>query len=135
MLIRFKNLGATTDQLLTVYKTCVRSTLEFASPVFHSGLTKEQSRMIKMVQKKACAIILGRSYATYERALSNLDLERLDSRRTTLSLNFATKCAKSHQHKSMRNPKPFLEPKCNTSRYFKNPIPFLARLLKKNTRT
>ena len=99
-----------------------------------------------MVQKKACAIILGRSYATYECALSNLDLKRLDSRRTTLSLNFAKKCAKSHQHKSMfplnphfrpnlRNPKPFLEPKCNTSRYSKSSIPFLARLLNKGTKT
>ena len=54
VLLRFKALGGTTDQLVTVYQTRVRSTLEFAAPVFHSGLTQEQSRQIEMVKKKAC---------------------------------------------------------------------------------
>jgi hypothetical protein len=145
VLIRFKTLGGSTDQLLTVYQTRVRSTLELAAPVFHCGLTQDQSRQIEMVQKKAMAIILGRNYTNYEYALSNLNLERLDTRRTTLSYNFAMKCSKSHQHKSMfppnpnfrpnmRNPKPFLEYKCNTSRYYKSPIPFLARLLNKSAK-
>ena len=57
VLIRFKSLGGTTNQLLKIYQAHVRSTLEFAAPVFHSGLTKEQGRQIKMVQKKAMAII------------------------------------------------------------------------------
>ena len=34
----------------------------------------------------------------------------------------------------MRNPKPFMEFQCHTSRYFTSPIPFLARLLNKNCR-
>ena len=51
VLIRFKSLGGSTDQLLKIYQARVRSTLEFAAPVFHSGLTKEQSRQIEMVQK------------------------------------------------------------------------------------
>ena len=146
VLIRFKNLGGSTEQLLTVYQTRVRSTLEFAAPVFHSGLTKDQSRQIEMVQKKALAIILGRNYNSYEHALSNLNLDRLDTRRTTLAYNFALKCAKSHQHKSMfppnphfrpnmRNPKPYLEHSCKTSRYYMSPIPFLARLLNKGAKT
>ena len=146
VLIRFKSLGGTTDQLLTVYRTRVRSTLEFAAPVFHSGLTKDQGRQIEMVQKKAMAIILGSEYTSYEFALTKVNLERLDSRRSTLSLNFAQKCAKSHQHKSMfpsnpnfrpnmRNPKPYREYLCNTSRYYMSSIPFLARLLNKNTKT
>ena len=78
--------------------------------------------------------------------MSKVNLERLDSRRTTLSLNFAKKCAKSNQHKSMfppnpnfrpnmRNPKPYMEFQCNTSRYYKSPIPFLARLLNKGAKT
>ena len=92
-MIRFKILGVSTDQLLTVYQTRVRSTLEFAAPVFHSGLTKDQSRQIEMVQKKALAIILGKNYNNYEHALSNLNLDRLDTRRTTLVLNFAMKCS------------------------------------------
>ena len=54
------------------------SSLEFEAPVFHSGLTKEQSRVMEMVQKMALSIILGSSYKSYELALSELNLDRLD---------------------------------------------------------
>ena len=119
--------------------------MEFAAPVFHSGLTQEQSRQIEMVQKKACAVILGKDYTNYETALTGLCLERLDTRRTGLCLNFALKCSVSTKHKSMfptnpnirqnmRNPKPFKEHLCNTSRYYNSPIPYLARILNKKAR-
>ena len=45
--------------------------LEFAAPVFHSGLTNYQSEKIEMVKKKALAIILSRAYTNYEAALSS----------------------------------------------------------------
>ena len=145
VLIRFKSLGGSQDQLLKVFQTRVRSTLEFAAPVFHNGLTQDQSRMIEMVQKKAFAIILGKSYSNYQAALSTLSQERLDARSLHLCSNFATKCSKSERHRSMfplnpnhrpnmRNPKPFMEFQCHTSRYFTSPIPFLARLLNKNSK-
>ena len=141
-LIRFKNLGASTTQLITVYQTRIRSTLEFAAPVINSALTKEQSNKMEMVQKKALAIILSGNYNNYVSALNQVGLERLDKRRHDLSLSFAVKCTKSSQHKfmfpantnfraNMRSPKPFKEFLCNTSRYFKSPIPYLARLLNK----
>ena len=140
VLIRFKAVGGTTDQLLTVYTSKIRSILEFAAPVFHSGLTKKQSQKLEMVQKKAFVIILSNLYINYETALTTLNMERLDSRRTELCYTFALKCTKSHQHKwmfpfnpnrrpNMRKPKVYLEPTCKTSRYFKKPVPFLTRLL------
>ena len=146
VLIRFKALGGTRDQLVTVYQTRVRSTLEFAAPVFNSGLTQDQCRQIEMVQKKACAVILGKDYHSYETALEALSLERLDSRRMSLCYNFALKSSQSQRHKSMfppnpnfranmRNPKPFKEHLCNTSRYYNSAIPYLARLLNKKTST
>ena len=95
ILIRFKNLGGTTNQLLTVYKYRIRSTLEFGAPVFHSGLTMDQSRELELVQKKALAIILGNNYCNYEAALSQLQLDRLDTRRTKLCHNFALSCTKN----------------------------------------
>ena len=49
-------------------------------------------------QKKACAIILGKDYASYEYALTTLNLKRLDARRTALTLDFAIKCSKSPKH-------------------------------------
>ena len=140
IIVRFKSLGATTTQLLTVYIARVRSTLEFAAPVFHSSLTKLQSAKIEMVQKKALAIILSCSYTNYNAALLHLSIERLDVRREKICLNFALKCAKSNRHShmfplnpnprtNMRNHKTYMEPKCNTSRYFKSAIPYLSRLL------
>ena len=95
VLVRFKSLGGTTEQLLTVYQTRIRSTLEFAAPVFHSGLTLDQSRQLEMIQKKALVIILGVNYTSYESALSELNVERLDHRRTELCYSFALKCTNS----------------------------------------
>ena len=143
VIIRFKALGGTTDQLVLVYITRVRSVLEFAAPVFHSGLTKHQSSQIETVQKKAFAIIRGKDYASYESSLSYLKLERLDTRRENLCLTFAKKCVDNPKHKlmfppnniartNMRNPKPYLEPQCTTSRYYNSSIPYMTRLLNKN---
>ena len=59
-----------------------------------------------MVQKKAFALILGRSYTSYEAALLNLKQERLDTRRQTLSHKFALKCTQSSKHSHMFPPNP-----------------------------
>ena len=107
----------------------------------HSGLTKLQSAKIEMVQKKALAIVLANSYTNYESALLRLNIERLDVRREKLCLSFALKCACSHRFKhmfplnpttrsNMRKSKTYMEPKCNTSRFFNSTIPYLARLLR-----
>ena len=143
VLIRFKNLGGTDSQLKSVYLSRIRSTLEFAAPVFTGALTKGQSSQIELVQKKALAIILGNRYTDYESALNQLKLERLDDRRVSLSLSFALKCVKSSKHSWMFqanpnlrplswNPKFFLQPMCHTVRYYSSPIPFLTRLLNKH---
>ena len=140
VLIRFKQLGGTRDQLSLVYQTRIRSVLEFAAPVFHGNLTCDQSRQIESTQKKALAIILGSEYVCYESALTILKLERLDLRRTRLCYTFALKCTKSTKHAAMfplnktpihntRHPKKYLEPTCNTSRYYNSSIPYMTRLL------
>ena len=145
VLVRFKNLGGSRDQLVKVFQTRVRSTLEFAAPVFSSGLSKEQNRQLEMVQKKAFAIILGKDYVSYESALLTLHQERLDLRREELSYKFALKCSKSKRHSSMfppnptyrpnmRHPKPYMEHVCHTSRYYNSAIPALARLLNKGSK-
>ena len=146
ILIRFKSLGGSQDQLLCIYQTRIRSTLEFAAPVFTGALTKQHEQKIELVQKKAFAIILGGQYTNYQDALHALDQDRLAARREKLCLKFANKCAKSDKHSHMfktnsnnrsnaRWSKPFEEPLCHTARYFYSPIPFLTRLLNKNTPT
>ena len=142
ILVRFKSLGGSQDQLLKVFQSRIRSTLEFCAPVFSCALTKEQSSKIESVQKKAFAVILGKKYQTYEEALQTLNQDRLDTRRAELAFKFALKCSKSTRHsamfprnpvyrENMRNSKPFVEIKCHTSRYYNSPIPALARLLNK----
>ena len=143
ILIRFKALWGTRNQLLTVYLSRVRSILEFACPVFNGSLTLEQRQKIEMVQKKAFAIILGREYHSYETALSTLNQERLDTRRERLCLSFAVKCTKSYKHmpmfptnifarENMRHSKRYQERICRTSRHYRSPIPYLTRLLNRN---
>ena len=68
-----------------MYQLRVRSTLEFAAPVFSSGLTQDQ---LEMVQKKAFAIILGRAYVSYESALESSPAGKLglQTRITVLQL-------------------------------------------------
>ena len=142
LLIRFKNVGGTEAQLLTVYELKIRSLLEFAAPVFHSSLTEDQSNQIELIQKKALAIILGNNYHYYQLALTHSKLERLDLRRENLCNKFAIKCTKDPRHSSMfplnnkfrsnmRCPKKYLEYQCRTTRYFKSALPYLSRLLNK----
>ena len=120
----------------------IRSILEFASPVFHSGLTKEQSTKTELVKKITLAVIFGKDYVSYESAMSKLNLERLDTRRTLICLRFAQKCTESTRQSlmfpkntrlrtNMRHPKLFQEHSCSTSRYHHSSIPYMARLLKK----
>ena len=140
VLVRFKSLGGTSAQLLALYMTRICSILEFACPVFHSRLTKDQSQQIGLAEKKSLSKILGKAYQSYELALKQLQLERLDSRRTILCLKFALKCTRSTRHCGMfppnllpststRHHKPYLEYTCKTSRYCNSPIPYLSRLL------
>ena len=70
ILVRFKQLGGSINQMTKVYEARIRSTLEFAPSVFFSSITKDQSSQIELVQKKALAIILDVNYNSYESALS-----------------------------------------------------------------
>ena len=102
--------------------------------------SRETCLHIKLVQSKALVIILGTTYTSYEHAIEQINLERLETRRTNLCHTFAMKCVKSDRHRSMistnmnfrpnmRKPKPYQEHTCNTSSYYNSTIPYLARLL------
>ena len=142
MLRRLKNLGLKTHSLVKIFITQIRSVLEFGAVTWHSMITKENSRTIERVQKAALAIILGPDYIGYDYALSQTNLQRLDIRRTALSLSFAKKSAKHPLHKNWfcnqnenmkiktRAAKPTFKPaKARTQRLMKSPIPYLTELL------
>ena len=135
---RLKKLSLDIFTLIDVYKKEVRSLLEHAVPVWHSGLTKRQAAQIEKVQKTAFRVILDTNYENYETACDLLDLEPLESRRTQLCINFAKKDLRKEktifsrtvaQSKTRAGPKQVNEPKCRTKRYQNSSMPYLSRLL------
>ena len=142
MIRRLKNLGLNTESLLQIFRTQVRSLLEYGAVTWHSMLTDENSKSIERVQKSALSIILGPDYICYENALERTKLERLDQRRIKLSLSFAKKAVNHPQHSSWfnleqtdkqihtRSVKPLCKPvQARTQRLSKSPIVFLTNLL------
>ena len=77
---RLKANGASDSDLLEVYEKQVRPVLEFSVPVWHSGITKKESKDIERVQKCAIRIILQDRYQNYTQALNKTHLKRLSER-------------------------------------------------------
>ena len=77
MLRRLKPLGANTSELLEIYRTQIRSVLEFAVAAWNPGLTLKQINQLECVQKTAFAVILGFEYENYSKALKLLNMETL----------------------------------------------------------
>ena len=129
--------GLSTTELIDAYKKEIRSLVEMAVPVWHSGLTLEQCRKIERVQKSALSAILGNKYNNYDDALKLVKLDRLSSRRTKLCLKFIQKNMKSDNpllslvkksHNTRSDPKLANEFQCRTKSYFSSGLPYLARL-------
>ena len=139
LLIRFRDIGATRSQLLTLWQQKGRSILEFASPVFFSRLTQEQCKQIEDCQRKAFFIILQHEYKSYENSLEVLQQEKLSERRIAAALKFGEKCITNDRHRDMfprnipsrniRRSKPFKEFNCKSDRFYSSSIPTIARLL------
>ena len=64
-------------QLFDVYQKEIRSILEMCAPVWHSSLTKSQSRKIENIQKLAFKIILKNQYQSYTHACTLLGTDTL----------------------------------------------------------
>ena len=84
LLRNMKLSGLNTKELIDAYKKEVRSLIEFAVPVWNSGLTLDQIRTIERVQKSSLSAILGHNYTCYEDALKLTKLDRLSTRRRNI---------------------------------------------------
>lgn len=100
-LVRFKNLGAPQEKLITFYTLKVRSILMFGSVCYHSSLTQELSHTLELQQKKSLAVILGNQYKSYSNALSVTNLPRLAELRETACIKWAVRAQKSPLHKDL----------------------------------
>lgn len=137
---RLKRLKFDDCKIFDVYTKEVRSLLELAVPVWHSGLTKQQSAQIERIQKTAFRIILDDDSISYDVACTLLGAEPLEYRRVQLCINFAKKDVKKESTifttntrttTTRRPPKLVREVKCRTQRYLKSSLPYLSKLLNK----
>ena len=88
------------EDLVDIYVKQIRSVLELAVPVWHSGITLIEQVDIERIQKSASHIILGENYISYKEALTTLGLDTLRNRRDKLCLKFGKKAEK---HDKFRN--------------------------------
>ena len=86
---------------MQIYKTFVRSRLEYSCVVWNSSLTKINESDIERVQKSAVRIIMKDNYKDYHSALKTLNLETLVDRRKKLCIKFAKKCLKIENMKKL----------------------------------
>ena len=141
ILRRLKYLGAKDSDLVDVYIKQIRSLMELAVPVWHSGITKAEQIEIERIQKSAAHIILGDGgYVSYRQALNYLGLDSLLVRREMLCLKFAKKAERHTKFEKLFKPTVntrntrLIKPKyCSAltrhSRFRKSPLPFLTEVL------
>ena len=145
MLRRLARLGTPEVELIDTYCKQIRSVLELAVPVWHPGLTLQESNDIETVQKSSFHIILGKDYLSYNNALNVLQMESLMGRRKTICLKFGLKTAKNPKFENWfcknknvkkreaKNTELYKPPWTRTqSRYRKSPLPYLTNLLNRH---
>lgn len=140
MLTSLKKFGLSIRDLVTIYVGFVRPLLEYAVPVWHPGLTDKQHQSLERIQKRACRIILGGDYSSYQEALVACELPDLRSRRDKICLDFANKLYDSEQFRCwlpklisesvqypLRDDNMMSVPKKCTQRYANSAIPFMVQ--------
>ncbi|CAH1267096.1 TBCK [Branchiostoma lanceolatum] len=143
LLKRLKKFNLPQCDLVAIYIGYIRPILEYAVPVWSSGLTKRQSDQLERLQKRACRTIMGNSYTGYQHALEHLGLSTLATRREHLCLKFARSLMDSEFRdwlppqraqitgRVTRNNHKLNCPKVKTNRYLNSCIPYMTRLINK----
>ena len=142
MLRRMRKLPFTIHQMFDFYTKEIRSIVELAVPVWHPGLTVKQTNDIERIQKVAMKVILQDNYTTYQSACDMFMTQTLQLRREKLCLTFARKNIKSgnslfmriNTNSQTRSNQLVREYKCNTSRFQKTSLPYMAKLLNLNNK-
>ena len=67
---QLKRAAVSCKDMLRFYIADIRPVIEYAAPVWHTGLTAELAESLESVQKRALRIIFGRSSFTNSRCLS-----------------------------------------------------------------
>ena len=132
--------GVQLGDLVRCYCTFVRHLLEYAAPVWHPGLTIQQSDVLEQVQRQVLRVLLPVSSYIEARHISGLPT--LSERRTKLCLNFASGLAESTDfsnwlplrrgkcyHHNLRNKNKLSTMPTKSGRFSSSPIMFFIKLL------
>ena len=129
--------GMSVRDVVTLYTSVIRSILEYASPVWHCGLTTSQSADIERVQRRCLKIIFPT--LSYREALQISDLEKLCTRRERFvrqlfndmkDINHVLHCIlpiRLSQINSTRNNYIYELPIAKTVRYSNSFVPYCIR--------
>ena len=143
MLTKLKYIGTSTDDLIEIYISFIRSLTEYCAVTFHSSLTGSQTANIERIQKTCLKIILGDNFVSYPAALEMTGLDSLYTRREKRCLNFSLKALKHPVHSrlfptnrnqnnestNVRNREKFHVNFARTECYRKSAIPYCQRML------
>lgn len=141
MLRRLKSLGMPQRELKSIFTIFILPKLAYASPAWSSSLSLTQQRQLERVQKRACRVILGDSYTTYEEALTTLELTTLSERHLHILRQFGTRLLTHPRHRQLlpeENPRPRhavrhhnkIKPiRAVTDRYKKSAVPTIVKLI------
>jgi hypothetical protein len=88
-----KRSSLTFDDLLLYYKSIIRPVIEYACPVWQSGLTLDQRGRLESIQRRALHIISGS--LDYELNCALYDIETVDTRLDILSRQFFVRISNS----------------------------------------
>ena len=126
--------------LNNIFKGCVRPITEYAAPAWHPGLTSGESAMLEKIQCRACKIMMGREYLSYENALVQCNLNTLSERREQLCKDFFQSLVSSDKfsswlppkrkdvhHRNLRNQNKFSLPICKTKRCQTSPLMYMTK--------
>ena len=130
--------GFTEEELLAVYKSYIRPTIEYSLPIYHPMLTGEQQQLIEKQQFFALRNIYGFMYSN-RKLLELSNIKTLKERRQEACLKFAQKTANNgrFQHwfpkRTVRSKRhgteEYVEMAARTDRRKQSPIFYYRRLL------
>jgi len=137
ILRHLRSFGLTEAELVSVYKSMIRSVIEFTSVVYHSMLTGEQSSEIERLQQQALKCIFGIQFS-YRALLEKTGLETLECRRVMAVDAFAKKSLEGRfahwfplreSGRSLRKGNKYVEEYARTDRLKNTPVYYMRRRL------
>ena len=137
IIFQLARIGVPPCDIILIYVSLIRSILEYACAVWHTGLTKAQSDDLERVQRRCLKIIYPD--LTYRQALNLANIERLSERRHKIVrdmfgeikqpghvLSHLLTPRASHGH-DVRDPYPYVLPPAKTKRFTTSFVPYCIR--------